>query len=92
MSDYDNTNSGAIWKNDKKDTDNHPDFRGSIDVEGVDYWLSGWLRPKDGNPKAPSMKFKITKKEPKQEEQNNDSQEAPQPASAMAEFDDDIPF
>ncbi|MCK5445675.1 MAG: hypothetical protein KAI73_08630 [Rhodospirillaceae bacterium] len=63
MTEYDNTNKGQIWKNDKKDTPNHPDFKGSIDVEGVEYWLSGWLRDKDGNPKAPAMRFSIQKKE-----------------------------
>jgi len=26
---YDNTNRGSIWKNDKKETENHPDFTGS---------------------------------------------------------------
>jgi hypothetical protein len=37
---YDTTNRGAIWKNDDKQNDNHPDFKGSINVDGKDYWIS----------------------------------------------------
>lgn len=60
---YDNTNSGFIGKNDKKTEDKHPDLKGSINIEGVEYWLSAWK-----NSKGYGMKF--TKK---------DGQEAPAP-------------
>ena len=40
MSNYDNTNRGSIWKNDKKQTDSHPDFTGSLNVNGVEYWVT----------------------------------------------------
>lgn len=39
---YDNTNKGAIWKNTDKQKDTQPDFKGSIDVEGVEYFLNAW--------------------------------------------------
>lgn len=58
---YDNTNRGIISKNDRKTTDKHPDIKGSINVDGVEYWLDGWkkegsrgpfyslsVKPKDG--------------------------------------------
>ena len=44
MTEYDNTNRGAIWGNKRKETETHPDFTGSINVEGVEYWLNGWKR------------------------------------------------
>jgi uncharacterized protein (DUF736 family) len=41
---YDNSNRGAIFKNDDKQQDNHPDYKGSLNVNGVDLWVSGWLK------------------------------------------------
>lgn len=43
---YDNTNSGFMGKNDRKEKDSHPDIKGSINIEGKEYWLSGWKNSK----------------------------------------------
>lgn len=45
---YDNTNSGMMARNENRKTDKHPEFSGSINVEGVDYWLSAWVN--EGKP------------------------------------------
>jgi len=37
-------NSGVLFKNDKKETGNHPDYKGNITVGGKDYWLSAWVK------------------------------------------------
>ena len=42
---YDNTNTGAIFKNDKK-ADNHPDYKGKINVIGEEFEIALWV--KDG--------------------------------------------
>lgn len=50
MTEYDNSNKGALFRNTRKESDKHPDYNGSINVDGHDYWLSGWLREsKNGN-------------------------------------------
>ena len=41
---YDNTNRGAIFPNMKKATEKHPDMTGSLDVGGVEYYVSGWTK------------------------------------------------
>ena len=51
---YDNTNSGALFKNEKK-SDSHPDYRGSINVGGVDYWISAWLKTSQQGTKFMSL-------------------------------------
>lgn len=41
---YDNTNGGALFPNDRKEKETHPDLRGSINVNGVDYWIKAWKK------------------------------------------------
>jgi uncharacterized protein (DUF736 family) len=41
---YDNTNSGVLFKNEKKDTDKHPDYTGKINVNGKDMRLAAWIK------------------------------------------------
>ena len=81
MSEDDHTNRGSIWMNDKKETENHPDFTGSLNVEGKEYWVSAWKRKPDANPRAPALSFSIKLKEVKAPVQD-----------AAPEFDDPIPF
>ena len=33
---YDNTNRAVLFKNETKKTDNHPDYSGSLNFEGVE--------------------------------------------------------
>lgn len=65
MSEHDNTNRGAIWKNLKKATDKHPDFTGSLNVDGVDYWVSAWKRKEGASEKSPALSFQVQPKEEK---------------------------
>lgn len=39
-------NSGSLFANDRKESDKHPDRQGSALIDGVEYWVSGWI--KDG--------------------------------------------
>ena len=60
---YDNTNRGALFNNDRKEKETHPDFTGSIDVGGKSYWIKGWKKTsKAGN------KFLSLSVDPKEEQ------------------------
>ena len=63
MPEYDNTNRGQIWKNSDRKSETHPHFKGSMNIDGVEYWVSAWTRKEDANPKAPSLTFSFSKKE-----------------------------
>ena len=41
---YDNNNRGSLFKNDRKETDKHPNYKGSLNVAGTDYWISAWIK------------------------------------------------
>ena len=59
MSDYDNTNTGALFVNEDKD-EGHPkwpDRKGRLNVNGVDYWLSGWLKTSKSGKKYLQLKL-----------------------------------
>jgi hypothetical protein len=47
---YDNRDRGVLYRNENKTSENHPDYSGSVNVAGTDFWLSGWLKEskKDG--------------------------------------------
>jgi len=36
--------SGSLFKNIRKTTDNHPDYNGSIMLNGKEHWLSAWVK------------------------------------------------
>jgi hypothetical protein len=42
MSDY--TNSGILFKNDRKESDKHPDYTGKININGTEKRLAAWVK------------------------------------------------
>jgi hypothetical protein len=53
-------NSGVLFINDRKEQDNHPDRTGNATIDGVDYWVNGWV--KDG-PKGKFLSMSFKRKE-----------------------------
>lgn len=79
---YDNTNRGVLFRNDRKEGDKDRDYNGSINVDGRDYWLSVWInKSKDGKSyMSLSVAAKDAKPTPKAKPE------------AKPELDDDLPF
>src|SRR5262249_39752299 len=63
---YDNTNRGALFRNDNKDPndDKERDYSGTLDVEGTEYWLSGWVRTSKNGKKYLSLSVKPKQDKP----------------------------
>ena len=78
---YDKSNSGTLGKNKRKESDKHPDYAGQINVEGRDYWLSGWVKEN----KSTGEKFFSLSVKPKEDK-------APARETVDEPFSDEIPF
>ena len=93
---YDNTNRGSVWRNEDK-TEANPtwaDFKGTINIEGVEYWLNAWKRKPDANPKAPPLSFTVQRKEkqPAPEQPNDYPQNGSDSTPAGSDEFDSLPF
>lgn len=75
MSEYDDTNRGALFKNAEKETENHPDYRGTINADGTDYWLSAWLKTSKNGVKFMSLSIKPKDDKPKKGKKFNGDDE-----------------
>ena len=84
MSDYDNTNSGALFKNDGKQG-KQPDFRGPLNVGGKDFEVSAWIKKSQAGKSFMSLSIQ------EKDAWKKDAPKAAEPA-ASDDFEDDIPF
>lgn len=82
MSDNSYDNSGALFKNNRKqEGSKQPDYRGDIKINGKEMQISGWIRSgKNGS----FLSLKVSEKYRRDE----DGGQQPKPRTA----DEDIPF
>ena len=88
MTEYDNTNKGALFGNTRKRAGKKdPDLQGKLDINGVEYWISAWffVYEKDGEKKKGISLSLGDKVKPKGESK-------PKASSKQDDSDDDIPF
>jgi uncharacterized protein (DUF736 family) len=86
-------NSGAIFKNDKKAKETHPDYRGKVNVEGKDFELSLWIKESKNGLKY----FSVAVSEPwvpaQNQNQNEEREALKNTIIRESGFDnDDLPF
>ncbi len=77
---YDDTNKGALFKAKERPTDKHPEYTGTINVGGTEYWLAGWVKEAKSGQKFFSLAVK-----PKEAKK-------PDPARHFDDMDSQIPF
>jgi hypothetical protein len=87
MTTYNNDNSGALFKNDKKRPDRQdPDYTGTAELAGVAYYVDAWVNDVKTQPGRKFLKLKFKPKAAP-------AVPAPKPAPAPDFVDDaDIPF
>ena len=80
---YEDKDRGALFTNDKKEQDNHPDYKGSLNVNGVDYWISGWKKKSKAGQTFLSLSVR-----PKQDAAPRQSSQPTRKAPAKDDFQD----
>lgn len=84
---YDNNNSGAIFKVENRTNENQPSYRGKINVDGVEKQISLWVKKsKDGSKTFFSAKISEPYNKDAQPVQNQ------QPVAPPIQEDLDLPF
>jgi len=84
---YDNTNRGVLFINERKEQDSHPDRKGSINIEGKEYWLSAWDKE---TAKGATISLSVTPKEAQSNRSPSPQRQASKPAPQ--DDDDDVFF
>lgn len=82
--------SGSLFRNDRKEQPNHPDYRGDCLIDGVAYWASGWIKETRNGDKFLSMAY--TRKADKDQPEQFSNYSKPTPAPTFDDLGDDIPF
>jgi hypothetical protein len=75
-------NSGVLFKNDRKQTESSPDYQGSINVGGTEFYLSAWIK------QGQKAKFMSLAVKPK----NAEGDRQPAARERAPAMDDEIPF
>lgn len=86
MADYDNSNTGVLFKNDRKTEEKHPDYTGSFyDANGGEYFCDAWIK-KSSKTGGSFLSFRVKPKTKQREHvERNDGPLA-------HSLNDDIPF
>jgi hypothetical protein len=98
MGNYDDNLKGALFKNDKREKDTHPNYRGACEINGEQFWISAWVKEIGKGQRAGEMfmSLSFTPKEGGQSRGGSSKSYASRGPSAPADsgddLDDQIPF
>jgi hypothetical protein len=59
MSDYDNTNTGVLFRNEYKQKPKQPDYTGSANINGDDYKIAAWKNTSKAGKSFLSLKYTL---------------------------------
>jgi uncharacterized protein (DUF736 family) len=75
-----NNGSGTLFRNQKKETEKHPDYKGDGKLpDGTPVWISGWIKESSTGSKFLSLALQLKDEQPKAEKKDEKSE-------------DDLPF
>ena len=89
---YDNTNKGSFFVNEQKKTEKHPDYSGKINIEGTEYYLSGWKKQSKTGKHFLSLSIKPVQQDASGNSFNNNPPIRQNQPDPFASGGDQIPF
>ena len=78
-------NAGALFKNKRKEQENHPDYKGEMNVGGKMFWLNAWLNTSRTGEKYLAIRLSV-------KEQQQDKPALKIVSNTGRDFDDDVGF
>jgi uncharacterized protein (DUF736 family) len=79
-------NRGYLQRNTEKRGDTSPDFKGSLNISGREYWLSGWIKENEEGGKYFSLSVQQKGEPPPAQAQ------AAKPAQSAVDWESEVPF
>lgn len=77
-------NSGILSRAQNRKSDKHPEYSGSAEIDGQEYWLSAWINEGE---KGKFFKISFTPKQPQGQQGRSDGV-----SRSQKQDDDDTPF
>lgn len=78
---------GSLFKNENRTSDNHPNARGELMIDGVLYEIAAWTKQgQRGAFQSLSVKRKEARGEPQRQTESS------RPANFSRDLEDDVPF
>lgn len=87
---------GSLFVNDRKNQENHPDYKGQVKINGQEFWISAWIKNHDQRGDWLSLSV-----QPKDQQERSAPAQSPakprmlqkqKPLPASEDMDQDIPF
>jgi len=93
MSQYDDNLKGALFKNEKRDKESQPNYRGSCEINGEEFWISAWIKEISKGQRAGEMFMSLSFQAKEDNRSRGRSSPArPAPVDNGDDLDDKIPF
>lgn len=85
-------NTGSLFRNNRKEKDSHPDYNGSVRIEGRDMWIAAWLKEAKDGSKYMSLAFKRKDGTDARPDKAQEFKDAVKKNWPDADLSDEIPF